>query len=136
MAQHLLPVLYAEDLAPTPSEPAIPIDVINSPTHNLIYWSDGTLERIWKPEGIRAKQQSLPARKFVMPCRSLCGFDLKRPHVPCFAYCRLRRTYYGKMPERIKVKRIALYVREDRHLAPVKDALLKAVMTVAEILAN
>ena len=43
----------------------------------------------------------LPPRRFAPPCRSLCGFDLRRWHVTCIFSCLLRRVHYGKMPAKI-----------------------------------
>jgi hypothetical protein len=40
----------------------------------------------------------MPRRSFVMPCRSLCGLDLKRVHLTCLLTCRIRRGYYGRLP--------------------------------------
>jgi hypothetical protein len=79
----------------------------------------------------------LPTRPFVMPCRSLCGLDLKRPHLTCFTFCRIRRVYYGKMPAMNEVEGVyRCIVLKNRRFKPIKDALFKLLATWMEICAN
>lgn len=106
-------------------------------THNLILWSDDdgklSVETVWKPEGIRRRAQELPRRPFVMACRPLCGMDLKRPHLTCITSCRIRRVYYGKLPNINQLERIVeLRVMKHRRLAPLKDAIMKEALTLVE----
>lgn len=78
----------------------------------------------------------LPRRRFAPPCRSLCGFDLRRWHVTCIFSCPLRRVHYGKLPAKIPVRGYVLWIHKGRRFERVKAALLKRVMTVAEQLAK
>jgi hypothetical protein len=34
-----------------------------------------------------------------MACSSLCGYadEMRRPHMSCFGWCRIRRYFYGKL---------------------------------------
>lgn len=85
-----------------------------------------------KPEGY----QRFPPRPFVMPCRALCGLDLKRVHFTCM-FCRLRRVFAGKMTARNDCHTYSLIIMDHRPLVTVKDLLLrKLVLPIAEALAN
>jgi len=108
-------------------------------TRNLILWCDDegrlTLETVWKPEGIRERARDLPKRPFAMACRPLCGFDLKRPHLTCIAGCRIRRVYYGKLPNTIELDRIEFYelrVLKRRRFNRLKDILMKQALSLIE----
>lgn len=115
------------------------------PSYGLILYGADALDRRYgrwvdvevfevklKPEGYRA----FPSRPFVMPCRSLCGLDLKRVHFTC-AFCRLRRVFTGKMPARNQAHTYALIIQDQRPFVAVKDLLLrKFVLPIAEALAN
>jgi hypothetical protein len=37
-----------------------------------------------------------------MPCNPLCGYrdEMRRPHMSCWWFCRLRRYFYGKMDKK------------------------------------
>ena len=107
-------------------------------TRNLLYKRrDGkwTVETYWKPRRFRF---DLPRRPFTMPCRPVCGKDLKRPHLTCVTGCRIRRTWYGKMPATIELERvIQIAVIKHRRFAVVKDAIMKWALTLIEnLLAN
>jgi hypothetical protein len=97
-------------------------------TRNVLYLRrDGkwTATTYWKPDGILAASRRLPKRPFVMACRALCGFDLKFPHPTCWTGCRIRRTWYGKLPETIEIDRIIqIAVIKNRRFAHIKDILL------------
>jgi hypothetical protein len=43
---------------------------------------------------------------FTMPCRQLCGHDLKRIHITCWLHCRIRKAYYGKIPKIAQLKAV------------------------------
>ena len=110
-------------------------------TRNLLYKRrDGkwTVETYWKTDRILALSRELPNRPFVMPCRALCGKDLKRPHLTCVTGCRIRRGWYGKLPETVELARvIQIAVLKHRRFARVKDAIMKWVLTgVENLLAN
>ena len=80
--------------------------------------------------------ERFPSRPFVMPCRTLCGLDLKRVHFTCM-FCRLRRVLAGKMTARNDCHTYSLIIMDHRPLATVKDLLLrKFVLPIAEALAN
>ena len=70
-----------------------------------------------------------------MPCQSLCGHNFKRFHLTCM-FCRLRRVYYGKMPNKIRVTPYLLLIWKDRKYAKIKNVLLKKLLTLCEWLAN
>jgi hypothetical protein len=98
---------------------------------------DGRLqmETVWKPEGIRQRARDLPKRPFVMACRPLCGFDLKRPHLTCITGCRIRRVYYGKLSDTIELDRIEFYelrVLKRRRFNRLKDILMKQALSLIE----
>jgi hypothetical protein len=78
----------------------------------------------------------VPRRRFAPPCRSLCGFDLRRWHVTCIFSCLLRRVHYGKMPAKIPVQGYVLWIQKGRRFERVTAPLLKRVMTIAEQLAK
>jgi len=78
----------------------------------------------------------LPHRRFAPPCRSLCGFDLHRWHLTCLLSCLLRRVHYGKMPAKIPVQGYTLWIHKGRRFEPVKQLLLKRLLTIAEQLAK
>jgi hypothetical protein len=92
-----------------------------------------------------------------LPCKKLCGHDLKRFHVTCLV-CRFRRAYVGKYRARYldhaRVECRMIYDKRGYYIVPrkgycyvltvdgdrknrrIKDVLLKRVLSVAEILAN
>jgi hypothetical protein len=78
----------------------------------------------------------LPRRRLAPPCRSLCGFDLRRWHVTCIFSCLLRRVHYGKIPAKIPVQGYVLWIQKGRRFERVTALLLKRVMTIAEQLAK
>lgn len=92
------------------------------------------LEIRFRPEGF----PSLPRRPFVMPCRPLCGFDLKRVHWTCLFTCRYRRIHVKQIPPLNELQGIyRLYILKHRQFARIKDELLrKIVLPIAEALAN
>jgi len=74
--------------------------------------------------------------------------DMKRPHLTCL-FCRVRRYFYGKMDRsqyhynsklRIVLPQdcttYILFIDNKRHLANVKAAVLKRLLTLCEWLAN
>jgi hypothetical protein len=85
-----------------------------------------------------------------MPCSSLCGYtdEMRRPHFSCL-FCRVRRLFYGKMDSKRyhynKIARLVfpqqcvtyvLLIDQERSFKRVKDALLKKLLTICELLAN
>lgn len=79
---------------------------------------------------------TLPPRRFAPPCRSLCGFDLRRWHLTCIFSCLLRRVHYGKMPAKIPVQAYTLWIHQGRRFERVTAPLLKRLMTICEQLAK
>lgn len=70
------------------------------------------------------------------PCRELCGFDLKRPHLTC-VHCRLRRVALGKLPPLFPVFLHFWTVRvQGRRFALLKDQVIKWLASVIELLAD
>jgi hypothetical protein len=84
---------------------------------------------------------TIPSRPFVMACRPLCGFEwLRYPHPTCWAFCRLRRVYYGKMPAHLAIHIVrlqlghlpySLLIQTHRCLARIKDVLIGLCFTIA-----
>ena len=77
----------------------------------------------------------LPRRPWAFPCRSLCGMDLRRPHVTCMS-CRLRRVYSCKLPKKIPVQSHTIWIHKGRRFDRIKAPLLKRLLTICELLAN
>lgn len=77
----------------------------------------------------RFKPENFPRfkpRPFVMACRSLCGMELKRVHLPCVTFCRIRRVYHGKLPALNELEEIhTIMMPKDGHLAPYMIFVLK-----------
>jgi len=92
------------------------------------------LQVLLKPQGYA----KLPSRPFVMPCRPICGMDLRRPHFTCMFLCRLRLVHSKKIPPLIELEYIhRIYVRKRRRFRITKNWLLKKlILPIAEALAN
>jgi len=73
---------------------------------------------------------------FGLPCRELCGFDLKRVHLTCL-HCRARRVALGLLPPLFPVILHFWTVRiQGRRFAFVKDFIIKWLASVVELLAD
>ena len=114
-------------------------------SRDLTIYRDGRnrcfIETRFKPEGL----PHFKPRPFVMACRALCGMELKRVHLPCVTYCRMRRVYYGKLPALNEVEEIytimipkdgclapyMLFILKNRRLAAVKRALFRWAVGLA-----
>jgi len=75
----------------------------------------------------------IPCPKFFMPmpCRPLCGLDLWRPHFTCIFFCRIRRSYYQKMPASHELEGLyQVFIAKNRH--PVKRVMFKYLATLLE----
>jgi hypothetical protein len=71
-----------------------------------------------------------------LPCRELCGFDLKRVHLTCL-HCRARRVALGLLPPLFPVYLHFWTVRvRGRRFALLKDRLIKWLASVIELLAD
>ena len=85
-----------------------------------------------------------------MPCHSLCGHSnrMHRPHFSCL-FCRVRRFFYGKMDRSKyhynrylgvvtspKMQTYVMFIDPDRHLAKLKEIILKRLLAICEWLAN
>jgi hypothetical protein len=83
-------------------------------------------------------------------CHTLCGHsnEMSRPHLTCL-FCRVRKYFYGKCDRKYfhynRLMRIVmpgdcsnyvLFIDNKRHLAPLKAAILKRLLTICEWLAN
>ena len=127
------------------------VSVENYRTRNVILSFDDELrdghqvglqaETVWKISGIAEAQRALTPRRFVMPCRQLCDQNLKRVHFTCaLTYlgmgCRIRRTYYGKLPNPYPLENALIILKRlgypYRRFARLKDFLLKRIMTLVE----
>ena len=102
-------------------------------TRNLLYKRrDGewTVETYWKPRNFRF---DLPHRPLTMPCRPICGKDLKRPHVTCVTSCQIRRVWYGKLQANRPLERVLfIAVNKNRNHAALKDLVMKYVLSLVE----
>ncbi len=75
----------------------------------------------------------VPSRPFVMPCRSLCGLDLKRVHVTCWLHCRIRKVYYGKLPTVNELKAVwSIAPNVNRRFNRLRDAIFKRLSLLME----
>lgn len=71
-----------------------------------------------------------------LPCRELCGFDLKRVHLTCL-HCRARRVALGKLPSLFPVFLHFWTVPvQGRRFAWAKDWVIKWLASVVELLAD
>lgn len=102
------------------------------------YLDINELELQFTPAGF----PTFPRRRFAMACRPLCGQDLHWPHPTCWASCRFRRVYYGKMPARMAIHMLQLQmgrfqyllrVLDRRRFARIKDVLIRLCLTVAKV---
>jgi hypothetical protein len=113
-------------------------------THDVILYRGGSLgamEIRLKPD----RYPALPSRRFVMPCRPVCGLDLRRVHFTCLL-CRIRRVHSGKIPplneledtHTILVPRDGqlwphpIYIFKNQKLAAIKRVLFKQLIRTAE----
>jgi hypothetical protein len=86
---------------------------------------------------------------FPMPCSVLCGYtdQMRRPSIVC-PVCRGRKLKYGKLDvTKFYINPFdgcivpynnwtyTIYVNNDRHLAKLKDAIIKRLCTIIELLA-
>jgi len=90
---------------------------------------DGHFYQVFKIEA-PAKPGSGP-----MPCQSLCGHRLRRPHITCLT-CRARKVWLGQLPKMFHIGVYILTWREGRRFQAVKQPILKKLLTIAEFLAN
>ena len=70
-------------------------------------------------------------RTGALACRTLCEKPLRRPHLTCLT-CRLRRTYYNKMPKMIQVEEYNTWTRVNRKHRKIKHAILKIMRSIEE----
>jgi len=71
-----------------------------------------------------------------LPCRVLCGFDLKRVHLTCL-HCRARRVASGLLPPLFPVYLHFWTVRvQGRRFGWVKDRLIQWLASIIELLAD
>lgn len=71
-----------------------------------------------------------------LPCRELCGLDLKRVHLTCL-HCRARRVALGLLPPLFPVALHFWTVREQgRRLAFLKDRAIQWLASIIELLAD
>jgi hypothetical protein len=59
----------------------------------------------------------MPHARFAMACRSLCALPLRRVHVTCVLFCRIRRTFYGLLPAVAQLRAVCsfAYVKNRRN---------------------
>lgn len=92
---------------------------------------DGKLVQSWSS----IQPYRLDAKTGGFACQNLCNKSLRRPHLTCL-FCRLRKAYYGKMPEKIEVTPYLLLIRRERSFAQFKAVLLRKLLVICEWLAN
>lgn len=77
--------------------------------------------------------QLMPCRSFVMPCRSLCGYDLRRVHVTCWLLCRIRKIFYRKMPSTNELKAVWMIAPDmNRRSRPIRETIFKRITLLME----
>jgi hypothetical protein len=117
------------------------VQFYNFRSRNVIVWGKNGevthIETVFKPEGIAENVRLLPRRPFTMPCRPVCGLDLRRVHLTCLT-CNIRRAYYGMIPTRRRIIPHVLLMRPTgqgprEHLRYV---LYKLSVTIAEFFAD
>ena len=69
------------------------------------------------------------ARIAAFACRVLCEENTRRPHLTCL-WCRTRRVYYNKMPEKIPVDVIWLTVDRNQKYKVLKRMVRKILLTL------
>jgi len=75
----------------------------------------------------------MPRRPFVMACRPLCGYDLKRIHTTCWLHCRIRKCYYGKLPLVNELKAVwSIAPGMNRRFRRVREAIFKRLVLMME----
>jgi len=70
-----------------------------------------------------------------LPCQSLCGHSLRRPHLTCLK-CRIRRVLNGDLPEAFPVGVYLFTYVKGRRMEGAKNWLMKRLLSLAEFLAN
>jgi hypothetical protein len=115
-------------------------------THDVILYrsrapgSLGAMEIQLKPD----RYPALPSRRFVMPCRPVCGLDLRRVHFTCLL-CRIRRVHSGKIPSLNELEDThtvlvprdgrlwphTIYIFKNQELAMIKRVLFKQLIRIA-----
>jgi hypothetical protein len=114
------------------------VKTLHARTHDLSVYIDtrtgrlGLFEILLDP----SRYARLKRRPFTMPCRPICGYDLKRVHLTCLI-CRARRVFSGKMSEKVELEdAYTIFIAKRRHLASVKSILLRRLLSICELLAN
>jgi len=117
-------------------EKLITYEVGTHHTHDLIMYRDtdptvyGWLEVQLLPENYR---RDLPRRRFVMPCRPICGLDLKRVRFTCMFVCKAKRVHAGKMLAMNELSDIyTLMIMKRRRHEWLKTFMLKKLLPVCE----
>jgi len=70
------------------------------------------------------------AKGIPLACYTLCGWDLRRPHLTCL-HCRIRKVWYGKMKEKTPVDVIIVTVAKKQRYKNLKAAIRKVLFTLA-----
>jgi hypothetical protein len=111
-------------------------------SRNLIFW--GHIPEDWKGKTrwnhvklieteFTPPYARMPLRPFVMACRCLCGYDLKRIHTTCWLLCRIRKCYYGKMPLVNELKAVwSIAPDMNQRFKRVRKALFKRLALIME----
>lgn len=90
----------------------------------------GWLEIKLLPEKYR---HDLPHRPFTMPCRPICGLDLKRVRFTCMFTCRTRRIYTGQMSAVNELADIyTLMIMKRRRQERLKAFVLRKLLPICE----
>lgn len=67
--------------------------------------------------------------RFSMPCTSVCGMNLRRPHLTCL-YCWSRKVFYGKMKNNFEGDYFLVPVK--KNLPLYRRIILKELISLAE----
>jgi hypothetical protein len=85
-----------------------------------------------------AEMQKFKHHGFTFPCVGLCEQPLHRPHGTCVGFCAIRRVLSGEIPEIVPVTPYLLLRLHNRyrHLPTLKDAIVKKLLVIVELLVS
>ena len=70
-----------------------------------------------------------------LACQPICTKDVCRPHITCLV-CKYRKVYYGKMPHVIPIRVLMICIHTNRRFARIKDAIIKRLAELMELVAT
>jgi hypothetical protein len=104
-------------------------------TRDIVIYRDpnprifGWLQILLKPW----KYPKLRPRPFTMPCRPVCGMDLKRLRFTCLFVCKIRKIYTGQMAPVNELADIyTLMIMKRRRHEWLKAFVLRKLLPICE----